>query len=61
VEGLARLFKNNVWKLHRLLKSLISDRGPQFVVKLTKKLNKILEIETRLLTVFYLQMDRQTE
>ena len=40
---------------------MISVREPQFVMELTKELNKILEIETRLLTVFYLQMDRQTE
>jgi len=33
---------------------MISDRGLQFTVELTRKLNKILEIETRLLTVFYL-------
>jgi len=26
VEGLARLFRDNVWKLHRLLESVISDR-----------------------------------
>jgi len=28
VEGLARLFKDNVWKLHGLLESVILDRGP---------------------------------
>jgi len=27
-EGLARLFRDNVWKLHRLLESVILDRGP---------------------------------
>ena len=40
---------------------MISDRGLQFVVELTKELNKILEIETKLLTVLYLQTDRQIE
>ena len=25
-EGLAKLFRNNMWKLHRLLESIISDR-----------------------------------
>jgi len=33
-EGLARLFRDNVWKLHGLLKSIISDRGPQFAAGL---------------------------
>ena len=27
-EGLVRLFRDNVWKLHRLPKSVISDRRP---------------------------------
>jgi len=27
VEGLARLFRDNMWKLHRLSKSVISDKG----------------------------------
>ena len=27
VKGLARLFRNNVWKLYRLLESIVSDRG----------------------------------
>jgi len=30
-ERLARLFRNNVWKLYGLPESIISDRGPQFV------------------------------
>ena len=37
------------------------DRGPQFIVELIKELNRILDIETRLLTTFYLQTDGQTE
>ena len=27
-EGLARLFRDNVWKLHRLLESMVSDKDP---------------------------------
>ncbi len=50
-----------MWKLHGLLKSVVSDRGPQFVAELTKKLNKILGIETRLSIVFHPQTDGQTE
>ena len=53
VEELARLFRNDVWKLHRLLESVILDKGPQFAAELMKKLNRMLEIEMRLSTVFY--------
>ena len=45
-EELVRLFRNNLWKLHRLLESVVSDRGPQFAAELTKELNKMLEIKT---------------
>ena len=61
VEGLARLFRDNVWKLHRLPESIISDRGPQFAAELIKELNRMLGIETRLSTAFHPQTDRQTE
>jgi len=33
-KGLARLFRDNVWKLHSLPESIISDKGLQFVVGL---------------------------
>ena len=60
-EGLVRLFQDNVWKLHELPESVVSDRGPQFVAELTKELNKMLGIRTKLSTAFYPQTDRQTE
>ena len=61
VEELARLFRNDVWKLHRLLESVILDKGPQFVAELMKKLNRMLEIEMRLSIAFYSQMNGQME
>jgi len=33
-EGLVRLFRDNMWKLHGLSESIISDRGLQFVAGL---------------------------
>jgi len=53
VEGLAWLFRDNVWKLHSLPESIISDRGPQFVAGLIKELNEILGIKSKLSTAFY--------
>jgi len=58
---LAKLFRDDVWKLHGLLKSVISDRRPQFAVGLIKELKKMLGIETKLLMAFHLQIDRQKE
>jgi len=60
-EGLARLFRDNVWKLHGLPESVVLDRGPQFAAELTKELNRMLGIETRLSIAFHPQMDGQTE
>jgi len=39
---------------------MILDKSKQLVAELIKKLNKILEIETKLLIAFYSQIDRQT-
>ena len=54
-ERSARLFRDNIWKLHRLPESVVSDRGPQFAAELTRELNRMLGIETRLSTVFHPQ------
>jgi len=40
---------------------MILDREPQFVADLTKELNQMLEIETKLSTVFHFQTDGQME
>ena len=61
VEGLVKLFRNNMWKLHGLPESVVSDRGPQLAAELTKELNKMLEIKTRLSTAFHPQTDGQME
>ena len=60
-EGLAQLFRDNVWKLHGLPKSIISDRGPQFTAGIMKELNEILGIKSKLSTAFYSQTNGQTE
>ena len=52
-EGLVRLFRDNVWKLYRLLESIVSDRRLQFAAEITKELNSMLGIETKLLILFH--------
>jgi len=55
------LFRDNIRKLHRLPESVVLDRGLQFVAEMTKKLNSMLEIETKLSTSFHYQTDGQIE
>ena len=60
-EGLARLFRGNIQKLHRLPESIVSDRELQFAAEIMKKLNRMLGIETKLSMLYHPQMDEQTE
>ena len=43
--GVARLYLWNVWKLHGLPQKAVSDRGPQFVVEVTRELSHLLGIK----------------
>jgi len=60
-EGAARLFLHHVWKLHGLLKRIVSNRGPQFVALFTKELYRLLGIQISSFTAWHPQMDGQTE
>jgi len=60
-EGLARLFRDNVWKLHGLPESIILDRGPQFMAGLIRELNQMLGIESKISMAFHPQTDSQIE
>jgi len=40
---------------------MIPDSGLHFIAELMKKPNKMLEIEKKLLTLFYLKTDGQTK
>ena len=57
-EELARLFRDNMWKLYRLPESIILDREPQFAAELMRELNRILGIENKISIVFYSQTNR---
>jgi len=60
-EGAARLFLHYVWKLHGLLKHVISDRGPQFIALFTKELYRLLGIQIFSSTAWHPQTNGQTE
>jgi len=60
-EGVARLFLHQVWKLHGLPTCVVSDRGPQFVVRFTKELYHLLGIKLASSMAWHSQTDGQTE
>jgi len=47
--------------LYRLLESIISDRGVQFVAEMMRELNNLLRIQMKLSTAYHPQTDGQTE
>jgi len=61
VHGLAELYRDNIWKLHGLLRQLTMDRGPQFTVELMKSLCAVLGIKQNLSTTYHQQMDEHVE
>ena len=61
VEGLARLFRDYIWKLYGLPENITLDKGIQFVARMIRELNELLGIQIKLSTVYHPQIDRQTE
>ena len=59
--GVAQLFRDSIWKLHRLPEEVISDRGPQFMSNFMHGLSKILRIKVLASMAYHLQMDSQTK
>jgi len=60
-KDMVQLLYDKVYPLHGLPLQIISDRGVQYSAKLFQEWCKILEIESTMLTVYYLQTDGQTE
>ncbi|KAL5522057.1 hypothetical protein ACEPAF_1913 [Sanghuangporus sanghuang] len=60
-EGMARIYRDYVFRLHGLLQKIIHDRGVQFDAKMMKELYKLLHIEGNPLTAYHPQTDGQTE
>ena len=58
---IAKIYRNEIWKLHGVPRKILSNRGLQFVSKFMKKFIKILETTRQLLTAYHSQTDGQTE
>lgn len=60
-EETAKMLIDNVWKLHKLSETIVSDRESQFVSLVWKTLCKSLRIQTKLFIAFHSETDHQSE
>ena len=58
---LAKLFFNNIFRLHGISDSIVSDWGTQFTSDFTRALVALVGIHPKLSTSFHPQTDGQTE
>jgi transposase InsO family protein len=60
-EGYTWIFRDHIFKLHRILEKVISDQGPQFISKFIQSLYQILGVTGNPSTAYHPQTDGQTE
>jgi hypothetical protein len=60
-KGAALLFLKEVWKHHGMPRVVVSDRGPQFIAGVTRKLYKLLGIKLAMSTAYHPQTNGQME
>ena len=60
-EGIMKIYRDNIWKLHRVPRKILSDQGPQFTSRFMEEFTKVLETKRQLSTVYHSQTDSQTE
>jgi len=60
-EGIVKIYRDKIWKLHGIPRKILSDRGPQFTSKFMEELTKALGMKRQLSTAYHSQTDGQTE
>ena len=57
LKGIAKIYRNNIWKLHGIPRKILSDRGPQFALKFMEEFTKALGTKRQLSTAYHPQTD----
>jgi len=60
-EGVAKIYRDEIWKIHGIPKMILSDHGPQFASRFMEDFTKILGTKRKLSTAYHPQTDGQTE
>ena len=61
IKELGLIFLQNVWRLHGLPESIISDRDSRITSKFWISLMKLLQVKINMSTAFHPETDGQTE
>ena len=60
-EGVAKIYRDKIWKIHGIPKMILSDCGLQFASKFMEDFTRILGTKRKLSTAYHPQTNRQTE
>jgi len=60
-EGIVKIYRDDIWKLHGIPRKILSNRGPQFASKFMEEFTKVLGTKRQLSTAYHSQTDGQTE
>ena len=60
-EGITKIYRDKIWKLHGVLRMILSDREPQFTSKFMEEFTKVLGTKRKLSTAYHPQTDGQME
>jgi len=61
LEEIAKIYRDDIWKLYGVPRRILSNRGPQFTSKFMKEFTKALATKRQLSTAYYPQTNGQTE
>ena len=60
-EGITKIYRDEIWKIHGVPKMILNNRGLQFASKFMEDFTKVLGTKRKLSTVYHSQTDGQTE
>ena len=60
-EGIVKIYKNDIWKLHGIPRKILSNRGLQFASKFMEEFTKALGTKRQLSIAYHPQIDGQME
>jgi len=61
LEGTAKIYRNDIWKLHGVPRKILSNKRLQFALKFMEEFTKALGTKRQLSTAYHPQTDGQIE